>query len=55
MSAVKHRCHGLTGIAQIAGLSAVPIAKYFVVVGSALAILLLTAWLVFAGAAGEFP
>ena len=39
MGGVKHRCHGLTGIAQIAGLSAVPIAKYLVVVGSALAVL----------------
>ena len=42
MSVVKHRCHGLTAINSLE-LSAVPIARYFVVVGSALAVLLLIA------------
>jgi hypothetical protein len=43
MSVVKHRCHGLTAIAHSRELSAVPIARYFMVVGSALVVLLLVA------------
>jgi hypothetical protein len=35
-------------------LSAVPIARYFMVVGSALVVLLLIAGLVFAGTSAEF-
>jgi hypothetical protein len=44
MSVDKHRCHRQTAIAQ-RKLSAVPVARYFMVVGSALVILLLiTGW-----------
>jgi hypothetical protein len=40
MSVVKRRCRGPVAIAQVAGAIDVPVVKYFIVVGSALAVLL---------------
>ena len=55
MSVVKRRCHGLTAIAKLRELSAVPIARYFMVVGSALAVLLLIAGWILPEPPESFP